>query len=136
MSTAPDGALLAQIRSERETKVCAELTMATPLIPPLSSQPVGHGAAVGRSGIPGITGICPSTSIISTEWGVAGLSVVNPGHVQACTERSSSPTCSDVELLAAGAEENKSVARKPRATERRQKAHLDVAGEKRVLGVA
>lgn len=95
----------ALLRDGREAKVRAELSMATPLVPP--AQPVGHGEAVDRGGLPGINGMCPATSTTSAGRGApvfSGASAVNP-HLLAGIARSSSPSSSDV---AAGATEKMS----------------------------
>ena len=108
----PDDALLAQLRSEVEAKVRAELSspaqQSLPL--PLSSH---HGAAGSLRGVPGSIGVLPAGS--SASIGGAGRLVsnaVNPAQPQRGSTRSSSPSIGDVEIVAEGAEEKEAAARK------------------------
>ena len=115
MRGAPDNAMMARIRLEAEVKVRAELSLAAPLLAPPSSQPV-HGAAGGRSGLPGISGAVPatwSTSIGCRPPGYLGASPVNHGEPQWGITASSSQSTSDPEVtLVGGADGKESAARK------------------------
>ena len=115
MRGAPDNAMMARIRLEAEVKVRAELSLAAPLLAPPSSQPV-HGAAGGRSGLPGVSGTVPATSSTSIGWrptGCLGASPVNHSEPQQGITTSSSQSTSDPEVtLVEGDDEKESASRK------------------------
>ena len=116
MSGAHDNGMMARIRLEAEAKVRSELYLAPPpLLAPPSSQLV-HGAAGGRSGLPGVSGTVPATSSTSIGWrppGCLGASPVNPCKPQRGTTTSSSQSTGNPEVtLVGGANEKESAVRK------------------------